>query len=497
MNTRPQRIQISSEIGQLQTLASGVSQFELLRQENSGPIFFLGLGPIPLDTVEIANHFPTDRKIFYVESPHFLHAMPKGYVENIPSHFQSISPEEFAKSSQQPCTIFRYRQGMRLFPSFWSTPYAQALIPHPQKSTEVWIPTDGKDLLSGDILHGFENNNCNVKRVQYNSIGELKQLLLTTSAPDIFFSINGRGFDTYGEIASMLHHAGTRTAMWFVDNPFNILSGFKAPFWKKTLLLCTDDWFIPALKDLGATTASHLPLAAAPHFFTPAPKNNEYSSLRDRIVFVGHSEFPAKKGFFAGCSTPDNFEQTALANFAQGTKANFSDFLQPEMPLWPGKALRAPAYLAEETGRLWRTHCLNQTPENLTIFGDAGWKDHLPNISDIRPEVDYFTQLPAIYANAGINLNMTSPLLPNGLTQRHFDVWAAGGVLLTDYSRGLDIFPKELREQIYFTNPSEIPTKIQKISAPIYLEQLKIQWFEHIQKHHTYPQRTAAVLNFL
>ena len=43
--------------------------------------------------------------------------------------------------------------------------------------------------------------------------------------------------------------------------------------------------------------------------------------------------------------------------------------------------------------------------------------------------------------------------MSEALTQRHFDVWAAGGFLLTDRTPGLDIFPRELVEPIVLRPP--------------------------------------------
>ena len=56
------------------------------------------------------------------------------------------------------------------------------------------------------------------------------------------------------------------------------------------------------------------------------------------------------------------------------------------------------------------------------------------------PPVDYYAMLPALYRAAPFTLDVTSLLLPGGLTQRHFDVWQAGGFLLTATGSGMDIF---------------------------------------------------------
>ena len=72
-------------------------------------------------------------------------------------------------------------------------------------------------------------------------------------------------------------------------------------------------------------------------------------------------------------------------------------------------------------------------PAGLVVVGDKGWKHHLPPgppETPLLPPVDYYTTLPGLYRAASYTFNVTSLLLPGGLTQRHFDVWRAGGFLL-------------------------------------------------------------------
>jgi spore maturation protein CgeB len=72
------------------------------------------------------------------------------------------------------------------------------------------------------------------------------------------------------------------------------------------------------------------------------------------------------------------------------------------------------------------------------VFG-AEWEN--PNIR-FHPKLDYFTELPRLYAQARISLNVTSMQLERSVNNRVFDVGAAGGFLLTDYREDLErIFP--------------------------------------------------------
>jgi spore maturation protein CgeB len=109
--------------------------------------------------------------------------------------------------------------------------------------------------------------------------------------------------------------------------------------------------------------------------------------------------------------------------------------------------------------------------------------------------VDYYGSLPGIYAGAGVTLNATSLLLPRGLTQRHFDVWAAGGCLVTDATPGLDLFPAALTTPVCYAAPGQAgPLAAKMLSQPNLRADLAASWREAIAAGHRYEHRLAALL---
>ena len=134
----------------------------------------------------------------------------------------------------------------------------------------------------------------------------------------------------------------------------------------------------------------------------------------------------------------------------------------------------------------------------LDIFGDDGWLGLLPDHARLRPPVDYYARLPGIYAKARFSLCLTSMQLPHGLTQRHFDVWTAGGLLLTDATPGLSLFPEDLTRVVRFTAPGDIEAAAQRAEDyPGGRAKLIADWQNVILEQHTYAHRAAAVLEAL
>ena len=317
--------------------------------------------------------------------------------------------------------------------------------------------------------------------------------------PSLFFSVNFHGLDKYGEIFARLQAYGLPVAVWVVDNPWNLLAGMRNDFWKNTRLFVTDPSFIPGLREKGARYVAHLPLGTDPTLFCPQPGSPVPPAAANLqpLVFVGRSSFPDKDRFFVGQSIDESLLDEARACALRGERPDYFWWLaRPEL----NGAARKAALGAEETSAFWRLACLRAAlPEGLTLFGDAGWQGLLPTDQpggpDLRVPVDYYGSLPAVYRCADFSLAMTSFLLPHGLNQRHFDVWAAGGFCLTDATPGLDLFPPELTRPVTFARPEEIGELVHRFRAdPAGKAELTRQWRDHILSNHCCEHRIATLL---
>ena len=531
MTERPQRTRIFDESGRAQTLPDGSGQFDVL--PGSGPLFF-GLGPRP-DL--LPEWFPDAAGARYVECPDAARQYGEAWLRKIPLSYHALAPEELTPALLRTAEIFRYKRGPRLFSAFWGPLFARcelarSTLPAPPAPSaffsapprasaaakSVWLPLGEGDLLRIELTEAFAAAGWSVRALPPDDPETVADALLQGGRPDLLLSVNAKGLDPHGRIFHLLREAGTRVAVWFVDNPFHLLTGLRSPFWTETDLFVTDAWFLAPLRRHGARRVHHLPLAVSTTLFHPdvPPPSGHAAGIEGRTVFVGRSAFPDKDAFFAGCALPGDLWAKAQAGFELGERADFSWWLErfsergiDQNYLWPGNDVRQVGYCAEQSGRHWRTACLRaaNTPgkqhgapdisSSLTIFGDEGWSELLPPGTDLRGPVDYYAALPSISRHAGCCLNMTSPLLPAGLTQRNFDVWAAGGLLLTDASPGLSIFPAELTAGVTFRTPSEIAPLREKLVGTDRGDRLRAAWREHILSAHTYAHRLDKLFESL
>ncbi len=511
MAERPERLRIVAENGTSQTLASGVEQFQVLGA--GAEIVVLGLGPEPGALAEIL----PGEGVRYVEHDAFAERMPQGWRAAIPRGWKRIPPAEAERMLDRAgaggVRAALYRPNLRLFPSFWGPLWARGQAAAlgmggdaAPRRREVWMPAHPGGLLVRELQEAFAAEGLAVRRFEPSDFGQELPAALREGPPALVFSVNFAGLDSWGETCNLLEAAGVAVAVWCVDNPLHLLSGLRGPFWRRPLLCVTDASFTEPLMDLGARAVLHLPLAAWDGFAALAGADAEERGLADRLVFVGRSEFPDKAGFFAGLKTPREIMATALGMLERGERPDYHWWTRalasarPEGPLWPGRAAREPGLGAEQSAQAWRSRCLSAAAAAvpLTVYGDAGWNRLAAGLADRRAPVDYYGPLAAIYRQAGAVLGMTSLLLPAGLTQRHFDVWAAGGLLLSDATPGLDIFPKELVREVRFTRAEDIPGLFARFrERPGLREGVVSAWRDVILKEHTYGHRVRSVLDWV
>ena len=495
---RPNRAVVIDETGARRTLAAGKAAFEALT--TGGRPLFLGLGPDPGVAVTLAGGQPAD----WLECPALEAAMGPDWLARLPAGWRRLTPGDLTPGRVRAARLIRYRQNSRLFPSFWGPVLARvqlALLPGPDRAARspgVILPRPATGLLEPEIARALTALGRPVIDIAPEACPAALAGLLSGQTPSALLSINGAGLDDEGISTALLAEAGVPLAVWFVDNPFHILGRFRGGFWKRALLAVTDDSFINPLRQLGAEQTLHLPLGASAHFFAAAPA----PEAADRAVFVGRSAFAGRDAFFAGCRLPAALLDASRAMVAAGKRPDY--FWWAEKlgggPLWPGKAGRVAGLGAETASLALRAGALTAVARAapLVVYGDAGWGDLLPEGLSLRPPVDYYGTLPGLYAGAGVTVNATSLLLPRGLTQRHFDVWAAGGCLVTDATPGLELFPAALTAPVRYASPGQAgPLAAKLLSQPNLRADLATSWREAIAAGHRYEHRLAALLERL
>ncbi|BDQ33235.1 glycosyltransferase family protein [Pseudodesulfovibrio portus] len=500
---RPSHLLATDELGLTKSMPAARELFEWRTSPKpyEAPVIFLGLGPEP-EKLPAWFDLPGDKVVFFLECQSFADQV-ENWEERVPDNFQRITTDEFTGESSANAHVVRYLPAQRGFPTYFAPLTARLTLGAAKPARldkTVWIPVADDDLLCRELAQAFRDTGHTVVMIDHDSLGKHpgKALpdLLAQGAPDLFFSVNFKGLDPFGLGHAILREAGVKVGIWLVDNPFNLLTAVKSGYWKNAKLFVTDHSFIGPLIGEGARWATHLPLAASPALFETGGELPAHAEgIEKRLIFVGRSQFPDRDKFFAGLTVPADLEAAAGAG-RPGQRFDYHWWREHMdiAPLWPGNAVRGIGAGAEWAGRRWKRECLGACGR-VVIFGDDGWKDLDNPDADVRGPVDYYAHLPAVYRSAAVTLNVTGMQLPAGLTQRHFDVWCAGGFLITDANPGLNIFPDELVAPIRFSRPDGIRDLYLEFREETRAKQeLREAWKTCILADHTYAARVQTVI---
>ena len=74
--------------------------------------------------------------------------------------------------------------------------------------------------------------------------------------------------------------------------------------------------------------------------------------------------------------------------------------------------------------------------------------------------VDYQHQMPLVFHNSRINLNITSKTIESGISQRVLDILACGGFCLTNYQPEIAEFFEDGKELVMYTDMEDLAQKI-------------------------------------
>ena len=485
-----QYLSIPDELGRQRSLATGVDAYERLLPAaavNSAGTLLLGAGPFP---DELAAAAALSAPVYYVECPDFERALVQ---QRVPEDWIRIEPSAAAELAVH-CVVWQYRQNIRLFSSFWGPILARVMTARlgPLKdasSSLVLLPGDDASLLTQELEASLTELGFRPLRLPEKDVLAQVSRLLREERPLCLISVNGRGLDADGLLFRLLQSLDIPTAVWMVDNVWHVLGGWRQPWWKAAHLFVTDASFVEPLRACGAQRVCHLPLGA----WMPPPERAYAGSPIREIAFVGRSAFPDKAKFFSGLRC----DPELLAEARVEARPDFSWWLSRVKfkELWPGKDARMAGLGAETCSQQRRADWLRVAADRLTVFGDTGWRALLDSSADIRPPVDYYTDLAAIYAASRYSLNITSLLLPAGLTQRHFDVWTSGGFLLTDATPGLRIFPSELVRPVCLEKAGDLLPAVERLGRdPLLRQHLAEAWRTCLTREHRLSHRLIAML---
>lgn len=464
-------------------------------------ILFLGLGA---NLHDILPWCKNKEKIFYLEHEAFSQQislkLPENFIALTKEKLFELCGEDFFAQTD----ILFYKQNIQLFPFFWNTVLItlrnKGLLPAPSlpvgKEKYIFLSGGKNDLLHKELCQAVRDIGCIPLEIGGKTLQEILELL-DVKPPRLYLAVNAGSLDGNGILYEQLKQKNIPLALWFVDNVWNILSGFSQSWWKECSLYLTDFSFAKELQNEGAAKVFPLPLAS---HSLPAT----YQTIPEiPLFFVGNSSFANKNAYFSGCKLEHDFEQNLYRTiqknlFAQKELPDFHSIyhqLLPNQTLWQNKSGRTIGYAAAKADLYLRKLWLENLSPLIQIMGDNAWQEILSTSHTFYRPVDYYKDLPTYYKNSLFTLNLTSLLMPANLSQRHFDVWKHGGFLLSSPSKGMEIFPQNIQSIITVNNPQDCLNRLELLlTKPALKSEIQKTMQEEIAKKHCYTLRLQYIL---
>jgi len=294
-----------------------------------------------------------------------------------------------------------------------------------------------------------------------------------------------------------------------VDSPAIILSLYDGPKSDLAFIFVWDPTYIPEVQGLGFDRVFPLPLATDPGVFSPR-RAGVRKKWRAPVAFVGNSLVSSVQKKLSRLPADEAFKKLydGLCNASQGRPfRRLGSVLESEglegHPLIRGLNRQELSDL--EAALLWRATleyrlaCLKELAAfRPTIYGDAGWRELVGEPFRLRPEVNYYDDLPRVYRSTDININATSLQMKAAVNQRVFDVPAVKGFLITDFREQLAELFKVGEEVVCFNEPGEIAELVRfYLKHPEARQRITARARARVLKEHTYQHRVAVMLRTL
>lgn len=298
--------------------------------------------------------------------------------------------------------------------------------------------------------------------------------VLRNETPDVVFS-----FNYFPLISNVCKKADIRYISWVYDSPYVMLYSYTVINPCNTIYVF-DKELCQEFSRAGIPTVYYLPMAANPDrldlLTVAAPDASSVSAAADSgvctvtelptrydISFVG-SLYTEKHNFFERMTSLSDYTRGYLDalmttqmsiqgyNFIQDSLSPIMEDLYQALPMDPNtdgvetrEYLYAQYVINRKITGLERARLLQALTErhSLDLFThDRSYS--LPNLINHGP-VDNVTQMPLVFKQSKINLNISLRSIKSGIPQRAFDIMGSGGFLLSNFQADFldDFIPGE------------------------------------------------------
>lgn len=326
------------------------------------------------------------------------------------------------------------------------------------------------------------------------------------------------GYDYFPLISMICQINAIPYASWIYDCPLYMLTS-KTITNSCNYIFCFDKNYTVQLQKLGGQNIYYFPLAADMELYANAKKEKEeadyecdisfvgglYNGVKNRLLHKNLSDYAA--GYVEGllCAQAqicgynliaDAIPKQIAEEIVQKCELTLSDAYMTD-PI----QMAADAVNMKLTARD-REDVLSILSRyfDVTLYTNSELSEKLADSLRLhcKGTVNYWKEMPLVFRNSKINLNITSRTIETGIPQRVFDILACGGFCLTNYqSEIVEIF-EDGKELVTYTDLEDMLQK-----ADYYLSHEKERTriaqagYEKVRNCFSVKERILELINYI
>lgn len=320
------------------------------------------------------------------------------------------------------------------------------------------------------------------KMKDYHADAEFAQEFITflhAEKPDMVFS-----YDYFPLLSMICQMNGIPYAAWIYDCPmYTLLSGTIGNACNR--IFCFDEAYALRLQEMGAANVYHFPLGSDTKLYVNAIKECQketeqnyrcdisfvgslYNDEKNRLTNAPLGEYEA--GYVEGLIRAqqkiygynllyDSLPQEVATEIADKCGLKLGDaYMQDSVRM-------AADVIGMEVTSRERMDVLSLLAERfpVTLYSNSRLPDELGRKEKLKNKgtVDYAAEMPLVFHNSKINLNITSRTIETGIPQRVLDILACGGFCLTNWQKEIADLFEDGRELVMYTGMEDLMQKVE------------------------------------
>lgn len=371
------------------------------------------------------------------------------------------------------------------------------------------------------VAEEFKNLDCTVKyfpwpfgkenmRDNMELCAKLKECL-NSQEYDFVFS-----FNFFPVAAKVCNECEVKYVSWIYDMPYMLLYS-KYTKLETNHIFFFDKALCMEFRKNGIENAYYMPLAAPVGYYDSLKEDAENKYISE-ISFVGSVYQEEQRDFYKYLKEMNYYTSGYLRAIMAAQKELYGDFILEKLldehilgelrrvcPIEKGEDewetdawIYANYFLARKLTGEQRVEILNLIAGKYPVRLYTADKISDMDKVEICGPVDYVSEMPYVFKNTKINLNMTLRSIWTGIPLRAMDVMGCGGFLLTNYQADfLDYFEPGI-DYVYYADNNDLMRKIDYyLTHEDERKSIAENGYRKVKTNHTYADRVRMIIEYI